>query len=341
MICLLLISIIYYKYVEFNSDSFNKYIGGEDPILVKFYSHRCLHCKETQKYFAEAAEYFPEIYFAGIDCLDHVDVCKQQEINTYPSFKFYKPYSKIGVDYFGGTSVSEIVKFLSSYSFQARKIPHTILNLTSYNFERFINNNSCAFTIFYTPQIPSNDIRYQQMNEVAYAFYYEHNVSVGSIDCKMFNEICMKYSIHETPVIKLFKGNKVIPYFQEKSISKFVDFINHECGTNRRKDGLLSDNAGVLPEMDPFVDDFLNKGTEKQKEVINRIKVMNGTQLYVNVMERISSKGFDILKDDMQMMKKVLDGRNVSAKSLNNIKLKYNIMKQFVNHKPKPNNEDL
>lgn len=69
----------------------------------------CGHCKKAKPEFMMAASRFkddPKVAFAAVDCTVHQDVCRQYEIQGYPTIKYFS-YLKTVVNYETGRTVSE------------------------------------------------------------------------------------------------------------------------------------------------------------------------------------------------------------------------------------------
>lgn len=331
---LLLYSLIYIikcEYVELDPDSLQKYRDGDVPILVKFYVHDCIDCIRMAKSFLKASKYFSDIDFGGIDCFNYEEVCYNYRIKKYPKLRFFEGHSNPPIEVHNYPTVEGIFSFMKSYRQEKpSQTPSKLINLHPYNFESFYSNNKCAFTMFHQMNNTISDFLYPQMNVISRIYEPESNISIGVVDCKKYDDICKLFKItRKYPEFLLFKENDPIPFHGKKNLKNFVNFINQNCGTDRGVDGLLSDDAGLIPEAGPLVYEFVNKFFNKKK-VVKRMKNINGTEIYVSVMKRILTTGIKKLENDVKEMKKVMEERKCSMKTLDQMKIKYNICQQFL-----------
>lgn len=69
----------------------------------------CGHCKKTEPEFSKAATNFKDdtkIEFAAVDCTIQQQLCTKNDVQGYPTIKYFSYYSKVVVRYTGGRKVS-------------------------------------------------------------------------------------------------------------------------------------------------------------------------------------------------------------------------------------------
>lgn len=325
------IYLIQCKYIELDNISFKNHIDGDVPILIKFYTNDCIHCIRMEKSFLKASKYFSDVNFGGLDCILFEDICYDYRISKYPKLRYFEGHSKPPIEVHNYPTIEGIVSFLKLYShLKPFQIPLVLQKLHPYNFESFYNNSKCAFTMFHQSNNTISELLYPQMNAMAHIFEPEKNISLGVVDCRQYDEICHDYKITKKyPEFLLFKEGEPILFKGSKNLQNLVNFINEQCGADRGVDGLLSDTAGIIPEASPLVFEFINKRFFKRK-VIKKMKEIKGSEIYVSVMERILSTGIKKLEEDVIAMKDVMDERQCSSKTLDTMKIKYNICQQFL-----------
>ncbi|KAH3675626.1 hypothetical protein WICPIJ_009318 [Wickerhamomyces pijperi] len=99
--------------VNFKSQLHSKKIS-----LVEFYSPYCSHCKHFaptwESTYEHNHEYFTDanIGFFQVNCVESGDLCSEQEIAAYPSFRLYSDEAVVLKEYKGERKEQSLVKFL-------------------------------------------------------------------------------------------------------------------------------------------------------------------------------------------------------------------------------------
>lgn len=325
-------------YVEITKENAGNYIGGPVPIFVKFYSPQCGHCQAMAEDFSEASTFFQkDVLFGGVDCLAQHDICDEQKVEGYPTIKLFKANSKEGIEYNGDRSTDEFVSYVQTNTgAKTHKQLSVLVNLNPYNYEKKINAQKCAFVMFYASWDQSSKHFLPQLKEAANVFDPEPNVTVGAVNCENYNELCSNNSITDYPTLILMKNGNKIPFTQEHTIQNVVSMINANCGTRRDSNGLLKDDVGLIKAANPIVEEFKSaleqNDEEKRTSALEKMKAIPGTEIYVKAMERIISKGKDILSKDLVIMNDFMTEKKGSIKALDGMKKRYNVFKLFVPH---------
>ena len=84
--------------------------------LVMFYTPWCGHCKATKPFFTEAAASFAgdrKITFAAVDCTKYTTLCASNDVQGYPTIKYFN-YGKNSFKYMGPRTTESFIDFMNS-----------------------------------------------------------------------------------------------------------------------------------------------------------------------------------------------------------------------------------
>ena len=107
------------------SDHVETFVNEEDllqrqrPIFLKFYEEWCGHCKRLKKHFqALSNDVFDSFDFVEIECSrdsETQDYCKKQDVNGYPTLKFFENGFSDPETYEGGRTYDDMLDFLRKH----------------------------------------------------------------------------------------------------------------------------------------------------------------------------------------------------------------------------------
>ncbi|KAI5299331.1 hypothetical protein KEM55_002306 [Ascosphaera atra] len=101
--------------------SFGEVVGGEKDVLVAFTAPWCGHCKRLTPTYDSLASTFarePTVVIAKVDC-EHPSsqrVAADQNIQGFPTIKFFPRGSSDAIDYSGARSEEAFVRFLNEHA---------------------------------------------------------------------------------------------------------------------------------------------------------------------------------------------------------------------------------
>jgi thiol-disulfide isomerase/thioredoxin len=333
----LFVAFVSSEYIEITMKNVVKIIGGLRGVVVKFYSNYSVPCAELARDFSEVSTIFTDILFAGVDCPENEDICEHYEIQSFPAIHIFPPGNRDGFPYTGKPNIEELGTYLTNLSgIKPRPTPPpNLTDLDHRNWEAFVNTTLCGMVMFAPWSCPQCDHLTPQLSHLSSVYAADGNISVGIINCTRFKNYCSvaevwtgdQYEEH-LPVLMVLINGTFQNYTGPMLLASFVEEINRQCGTNRRTDGLLSDWAGTTPQADEVASEFMN-ATDKEP-VIEKMKMIEGADYYVKIMQRYVEKGVPQLKKDVLGMKSNLDNRKLSMPALDAMKMKYNVFMRFL-----------
>jgi protein disulfide-isomerase A6 len=290
-------------------------------------------------HFLEASYTFPSVFFGGIDCVSQKSLCELFNVETYPTVHLFLPGSHEGIDYDGDHSPRSLVEFVEMHtSYTAARTSERLVEVNPVRWDRFVTSGCCHFLFAYT----SNSAPYKhtlvQFQETAAAFDPDENITLGTLACDKFQELCQPLKIRTFPSLRLLKNGVWTEYTGERYLGPMVRFLNEECGTDRGTDGLLSDKAGTIATADALVPEFL--GAEDKRAVIEKMKGIEGADVYVRVMERFLTNGRAALEKDVASMRALISERKGSLSSIDRVKMRYNVFVKFLGS-PEPETRNV
>jgi thiol-disulfide isomerase/thioredoxin len=91
-----------------DSENFKSVLfGSPKATIIKFFAHWCGHCQRFAPIWKDIARdskpwHDKVIRFAALDCAlaENEEICKANQVNAYPTFSFFKPFTTdiVGID---------------------------------------------------------------------------------------------------------------------------------------------------------------------------------------------------------------------------------------------------
>jgi protein disulfide-isomerase A6 len=148
--------------------------------------------------------------------------------------------------------------------------------------------------------------------------------------CERYRDFCDKTNITVFPTLFILKDREPIKYDGPLHVPGVVDFVNTHCGTQRRPDGLLLDEIGRIGEADLIVSNFLR--AENRTRFLDRMKMVEGAEFYVKVMDRYLSRGKVEIEKEIRSVSNMLAEKKGSPATLDRMKERWNVMIKFGPH---------
>lgn len=266
-----------------------------------------------------------------------------------PALKWFPAGSVEPVDYGGGRDLESLVGYVTNQAGVKSSIkpppPPAAVQLDVTNFDDVVNGSKNVIVAFTAPWCGHCKNMKPAYEAVARAFINEPDVVVAQMqaDAPENKDIAMRYDVRSFPTIKFFPKNSTewISYDMARTEGQFTVFLNEQCGTHRTASGLLDDAAGRVAMLDAlarkYVSDLPSRAdiAAKTKEAIADVAkdTRAAADYYVKAMERIAAKGDAWLKKESTRLTNLLASPTIAPKKLDEIKVKLNILKAFVEDK--------
>ena len=325
------------KPLELTPENLGSIIGGNMPAFISYYSQFCGYSMLTNEEFDDMSECFEpsDIIIARFNCSKYLSKCNEKKINGYPTIIFYQPKDIKGEIFNGYRLSDDFFQFIKERTkINGTKPRQYIEEINENNFYEKIKKNHFVLNLFYEKDKVENfknDMA--SLRFVAKMFQkVDEDIGFTKIDCNENRNICNKFRNGNSDgshfMVLFNNSDKNIIYSDPFTTEKILDFVNINCGTHRQLDGILDDNSGLIDEAQSLVKEFLESNDKKQ--VIEKMKRIEGTKDYVKAMEKYILKGEDQLKNDLFTMDDVISERKLKISKLDEMKKRRNIFAQFV-----------
>lgn len=342
-----------------NKKNFDKIIGKDKHVLVKFYAPWCGHCKRLAPIYEELSTYYEKesdkIIIAELNADEEKNIAKKYDIKGFPTIKLFTANTKTPIDYNDDRTVEAFSNFIEHETGIKAKIPKVhsdVIILNSGNFDEIVfKPKSHALVLFFAPWCGHCKSLAPTFEKIATDYINEENVIIAKIDATENTVLAEKYKVHGYPHLVFFDANEKskedyepVVYDGGRSEEDFVEFLNEKCNTQRLVGGGLSEKAGRVSKLDDLVKKFVS--TDSKEEIANIIgeasKIAEGindkySKYYVKVMNKISEKK-DYIEKEIARLSKIMNGKNISAVKADDFAKRINILNVFKNKEAKEEN---
>lgn len=325
------------RIVELTPERLSSVAGGDLPAFISYYSQSCGYSKLTNEEIEDLAECYDEsdIVLGRFNCSMYLSKCKERKIDGYPTLVFYPPKDTNGEVFIGFRLSDDFRKFIEDRThLKSVKPRQYIEEINSSNFLEKIKKNMFVLNTFYEKD-DSDDLKNEMasLRYVAKMFQRVHeDIGFTKIACAENRDICNKYGRNNNGkkrfMVLFDRSGKNVEYFDVFSTDKILRFINNNCGTKRDIDGILDSSAGLIDDAKPLVTEFLE--SDDKKQIIEKMKKIDGTKEYVKAMERYVLRGEEQLKKDIFLMDDIISERKFGIAKLDEMKKRRNIFACFV-----------
>lgn len=316
--------------LELTEETFYQYIGGDKPVVLKYYSPRCPHCREMAPEYHLASQMFEEkdIIFAQFDCLNRKPLCDENSISGWPTVRYYAPGDKTGIEYDGDRSADSFIDFTEEQSgIKSSRPPRVLKELTPISFEKIIQEK-CSFITFYSPTCQHSKRFLPNVRTAANAFKFDSSIKIAALNCAKYDAACSENNVTGFPTARIYKNGEWIKMTGPKTTEAIFEFLSEECNNIRGPDGLLDDFQGTIDGAYEIAQEYIKPNSNKQ-ELKNKMKELKGTEMYLKVMEKIDNFGVEIISKTIKSMRKYLNSTFSSQKSLDEMKKRFNVFTEF------------
>jgi len=334
--------------LELTPDNFDSVIGKGKPGLVEFFAPWCGHCKNLAPIYEQLADAFShvkdKVVVAKVDA-DGVGkpLGKKYEVTGYPTLKWFDADGTVE-DYGEGRDLETLASFITRKSGIKGKIagppPSDVVILDVHNFDQVaMDPTKDVIVTFTAPWCGHCKSMKPEYEKVANTFKPESNCIVANMnaDDNKNAPTARRFDVTGFPTIKFFgKHNKEAEdYDGGRTEADFVAYLNKKCGTHRAVGGGLNEEAGRHADFDALAHKFFKASASARDSLYKEALELAASagvasKHYLRVMEKVANGTAGYVEKESKRLDKILGKRNLSPSKLDEIKIKANILKSFV-----------
>ncbi|KAJ8674390.1 hypothetical protein QAD02_005652 [Eretmocerus hayati] len=203
---------------EFNDILGDLEIHSEDGWLLCFYIG---HATDFDVLLKQLPSMLRDVNLAKINCGRYSTLCKNYNINHYPTWGVLKPGGAFEKSH-GKSTLNDIANFAKNslkaqnvWALSADKI-HSIMNK---------EDDEAWFLDWYAPWCPPCMQFLPEVRKASMKFK-PSIVHFGTIDCTTHSDICRQYNIRSYPTAMLVNGSSTTQFSSQKTARNVIEFIN-------------------------------------------------------------------------------------------------------------------
>jgi protein disulfide-isomerase A6 len=334
--------------LDLDPSNFDDFVGKGKPALVEFFAPWCGHCKNLAPIYEQLADAFvhvkDKVVIAKVDADgEGKPLGKKYEVTGYPTLKWFNA-DGTEEKYTEGRDLDSLANFITKKTGIKSKIPGppptevVILDNTNFN-EVALDPSKNVIVSFTAPWCGHCKNMKPHYEKVAATFKPESECIVANIDAdnKKNTHIAQKYEVSGFPTIKFFSKDNKEPedYDGGRTEADFIAYLNEKCGTQRAVGGGLNDEAGRHTEFDALAHKFFTASASARdslyKEALELAAAAgSASKHYIRVMEKVANGTTGYVEKESKRLNSILEKRNIAPTKLDEIKIKANILKSFV-----------
>jgi len=330
-----------------DTDSFDKFVGGDKPALVEFFAPWCGHCKALAPVWEELATTFKgqDVVIASVDADQHRSLGARFGVSGYPTLKWFPAGSTEPEDYRQGRAIDDLVDFVNrkaGTNVRIKQAPTFVVDANDDTFDSIVLDTSKNVLVeFYAPWCGHCKRLAPEYEKLGQSFIGSEDVTVVKVDADQHKVKSGKYGVTGFPTLLWFpKDNKVgEKYTGGRTAEDMLAFINKNAGTQRVIGGGFLPTAGLIAELDELVAKF-KSNTAEREQILKETQALfdaNKTnkdwamaKFYAIAMKRVIAKGDDYAASEIDRLQRMLEGGNIKADRIPQFHQRINVVKQFL-----------
>jgi len=334
--------------LDLGPDNFDSVVGKGKPALVEFFAPWCGHCKNLAPIYEELADAFAhakgKVVIAKVDADgEGKPLGKKYGVTGYPTLLWFDGEGK-EEKYTSGRDLDGLASFITQKIGVKSKIPGPpptdVVILDNNNFNEVVLDPSKNVIVTFTaPWCGHCKTLKPHYEKVATTFKPEGDCVIANInaDDAKNTHISQKYEVTGFPTIKFFSKDDKKPedYEGGRTEADIVAYLNEKCGAQRAVGGGLDDKAGRVPTLDNLAHKFFTASAADRNSLHKQALDIAATagvmsKHYLRVMEKVLNGTAEYVEKESKRLNSILAKRNLAASKLDEIKIKANILKSFL-----------
>jgi len=343
------------KVIVLNSGNFDDVVlKSGKPSLVEFYAPWCGHCKKLEPIYDDLAAHFApysdKVNIAKVDADNHKSLGKRFDISGFPTLKWFDGKSDTPIDYKSGRDLDSLVEFVTEKtgvkSKQKREATSDVVVLTDANFDYVVNGDMNVLVKFYAPWCGHCKSLAPIWEKAATSLAREEEIIIAKLDAENAGSkaTAEKFKVTGYPTLKFFpKGStEPIDYSSGRTEEAILEFVNKHAGTHRVPGGGLDSTAGRIAALDEILKDnsaSFEKLASKVKTAAADLKD-EYAPYYVKVSEKLQ-KSSDYATKELARLQKIHAKGSLTPEKTDDMAIRQNILKQFLDEKASEIKDEL
>ncbi|PFH52990.1 hypothetical protein AMATHDRAFT_138908 [Amanita thiersii Skay4041] len=339
--------------VDLNPDNFDSFVGKGKPALVELSTPYCNYdlAQNLAPIYEQLADAFADakdkVVIAKVDADgEGKPLGRKYEVKGFPTLKWFDAKGN-PEPYESGRDLESLAAFITKKSGVKSNIkappPPSYEILDIHNFDTIALDQSknvlVTFTAPWCGHCKAMKPTYEKLGKT---FKSENNCIVANLDAddKKNSDITERYKVTGYPTIKFFPAGADEPeaYNGGRTEADFVNFLNEKCGTHRAVGGGLNDEAGRIADFDDLALKFFVASADAKDAIYQEAMALAKTtrteaKHYLKVMEKIVNGSVEYIEKESKRLESILKKRSLSDAKLDEIKIKSNILRAFVEEK--------
>ena len=169
------------------------------------------------------------------------------------------------------------------------------------------------------------------------------------MDATVEKKAAEKYGVTGYPTIKFFAADGTVEDYQGgRSEQDFLDFMNKKAGSQRVAGGLLSVEAGRIPELDTLAQKFVATQNQNEKKTLSTQAIeLAATLSTKNASAKYYGRFFEkalvtptFPTTEAARLAKIIQGKSVNRARLDDFSIRHNIISVFADATTAPSGKD-
>ncbi|CAF3519675.1 unnamed protein product [Rotaria socialis] len=213
--------------LHLTEENFKSILKKKKSALVMFYAPWCGYCKKAKPFYTNAAAQHkenPKIAYSAVDCTKAQSICKDYEVQGYPTIKYFS-FGKLVADYPGARTEEGFFEFMNNpeealnkpqaetpksdpiefWKDSAPGYEHVHM-LQSSTFDSIVGKSRKALVMFYAPWCGHCKTSKPAFATVAAKLAADHkDIVLGAVDATAESALAAKFSVQGFPTFKYFE----------------------------------------------------------------------------------------------------------------------------------------
>ncbi|OWF49324.1 DnaJ-like subfamily C member 10 [Mizuhopecten yessoensis] len=175
--------------------------------IIDFYASWCGPCQQLAPEWRRLAKMLKDtknVFVAQVECQKEAMLCRQENVNSYPSLRLYPADSQKGSgSFFTYNEWHRDAQSLRAWAFEF--LPSKVETLRYHNFHQKVLSSSTPFIVdFYAPWCGPCQVFKPEFEKIAETL--DGRVKAGKVNCDEDRYLCQQAGVSAYPTVRFYKG---------------------------------------------------------------------------------------------------------------------------------------